>query len=301
MTAIAALLAAAPAAAQVENEAAARALFDEGRKLRDAGRYEQACPKFEAASKLYGGSGLLVNLGDCYEHVGRTASAWTTFGDAVTLAVRLGHSDDETEARRRQAALGPRLSSLAIHVSSEAPGLVVKRDGTPLDRPAWGSSIPVDPGLHTLSAEAPDRVAWSSSVSVTGPGRTVTVDVPELETMKPPLVVASSAPPSPDRPSYWTAGRVVGVTMTGAGLVALGIGGILGLQAKSQYDKAAQEGGTARHDDSVKAVNEGNVASWVVGVGAVVAAAGVLVWITVPSSRTAVGTNGRDVLFLQRF
>ena len=74
--------------AQAEDQAAARALFNEGRELLTAGRYAEACPKFEAARKLYASAGILLNLGDCYERLGRTASAWTEFGEAVSLARR---------------------------------------------------------------------------------------------------------------------------------------------------------------------------------------------------------------------
>src|ERR1700723_479579 len=86
------------AAAQAESEAAARELFNEARELAGKGQYAPACPKLEAASKLYRGSGLLITLGDCYEHLGRTASAWTTFGDAASVAAAIGRSDDEAEA-----------------------------------------------------------------------------------------------------------------------------------------------------------------------------------------------------------
>src|SRR5262245_40177202 len=94
--------------AVAQDEAAARALFDEARRLKGRGEYDKACPKFEAATKLYGGSGLLLNLGDCYEHLGRTASAWTTFGEAASTAARLGRADDEKEAKKRQTALEAR-------------------------------------------------------------------------------------------------------------------------------------------------------------------------------------------------
>src|SRR6202040_2283990 len=117
----------------------ARALFNEARELMKAGQYDEACPKLEAATRLHEGSGLLLNLGDCYEHIGRTASAWTEFGEAASAAERLGRAMDQAEAPKRRPAMEPRLSRLAIRVSKEARGLVVKRDGTALDRGAWGT------------------------------------------------------------------------------------------------------------------------------------------------------------------
>jgi hypothetical protein len=300
------------AAAQAESEAAARELFNEARELAGKGQYAPACPKLEAASKLYRGSGLLITLGDCYEHLGRTASAWTTFGDAASVAAAIGRSDDEAEAKRRQRALEPRLSRLAIHVSNGAEGVTIARDGVSLDAAAWGAPIPVDPGTHTVSARAPGRAPWSSSIAVTQSGQTVTVDVPDiaLAALAPALPLGSA--PSAKEPDsghnagdaslpYWTGLRATGVTIAGAGVIAVGAGGVLGLVAKSRYDSATGETGAAQHDDSVTAVDQANAATWVMGVGAVVAAAGVVVWLTARGPAAAVQTNGREIFFQGSF
>jgi serine/threonine-protein kinase len=316
---VAGVLHPAGARAQAEDQATARVLFNEGRRLMKAGQYDQACPKLEAASRLYVGSGVLLNLADCYEHVGRTASAWTEFGEAASAASRTGRSDDQAEALRRQAAVEPRLSRLVVRVAPAAPSdLVVKRDGIVLDHAAWGTAIPVDPGAHSITAEASGRDTWSTTAQVAEAGKTLTVDVPELKataaaSAKPPVgsstapIVEASAPATPvatdaagGAPPYWTGRRIVGVAMAGVGLAALGVGGILGLTAKSQYNTAAGETGAPRHTDSQSAYDAGNVATIVVGVGGAVAAAGLVLWLTAPSAAPSaspqVGTDGRQVL-----
>jgi serine/threonine-protein kinase len=295
-------------------------LFNEARGLIGQGKFDQACPKLEAASKLYAGSGVLLNLGDCYEHLGRTASAWNEFGEAVSAAERAGRADDQAEAKRRQAALDPKLSKIVIHVAKASPGLVVKRDGTALDPAVWGIAIPVDPGAHTVTAEAVGRAPWSTSVNVVDPGKTVTVEVPDSsQSSAVPLVVAPAVVlPAPlptsggvDVPanagvvaetssvgstSYWTGRRVAGVVVAGVGVVSLGVGGILGLAAKSKFNSAENEASPERESDSASAVSLGNVAtSFVIG-GAVVAAAGLVVWLTASSAPVQVGTNGGQVL-----
>jgi hypothetical protein len=78
--------------------------------------------------------------------------------------------------------------------------------------------------------------------------------------------------------------------------VGVGVGGILGLVAKSQYNKAAGENGTQRHDDSDSAVNTGNVATIVAGVSAAVAIGGLVLWLTAPSAQVQVGASGGTVL-----
>src|SRR5205085_209589 len=56
-----------------EQRPVATVLFDEGRKLLEEARYDEACPKFLASARLVRSSGTLLNLADCYEHLGRTA------------------------------------------------------------------------------------------------------------------------------------------------------------------------------------------------------------------------------------
>jgi hypothetical protein len=187
----------APAArAQSEDQAAARALFDEGRKLLKAGDYAAACPKLEAAKKLYTSAGILLNVADCHEKTGRTASAWNEFGEAAAVAKRSNRVEDAQEAKRRQAALEPRLARIVVRVPHPAPEMVVKRDDATLAEPAWGAALPVDPGTHTVSAEAPGHAPWTTTVSVSEAGKVETVDVPELSA----LATAAAPPPALERP-----------------------------------------------------------------------------------------------------
>src|SRR5262249_11488622 len=142
--------------------------------------YRAACPKFEAASQLVTSPGSLLNLGDCYEHLGRTASAWTKFGEAAAVAARSGRPEVKGEALQRQAALEPVLMRLAVRLANPVAGFVLQRDGVALAEAAWGEALPVDPGEHVLKAEAPDHQPWRIEIELARPGETVTVDVPAL-------------------------------------------------------------------------------------------------------------------------
>ena len=198
------------ALAQAEDQAGARALFTDGKRLMKAGKYAEACPKLEAAQKLYSSAGILLNLGDCYEKIGRTASAWTRFGEAASVAARSNRPDDADEARRRQEALEPALVRLTIRVSSPVPGLVVSRDGVTLDEAIWGTTLPVDPGDHLVRAEAPGYEPWSTSVSITKRGDTTMVKVPKLSA----AAVVEKLPPErlPDSPTSRPRTRAAGAT-----------------------------------------------------------------------------------------
>ena len=80
-------------------KAAAQALFDEGKRLMDAGQFAQACPKFADSEKLDPGVGTLLNLGVCYEKNGQTASAWATYKEAASAAANAGEAAREKYAR----------------------------------------------------------------------------------------------------------------------------------------------------------------------------------------------------------
>jgi len=182
------------------NEAAARALFAEGRKLVDEGNYVGACPKFEESLRLDPGTGTSFNLADCFEHIGRTASAWARFLDVAAASKADGQVDRERVARMRAEKLEPLLARLVIEVKSPIQGLVVERDGVLIGEASWGVPMPVDPGERVLRATAPGRKPWSGSALVPEGPVTIVTSIPALETLPPEqpkaAPLAASAPPS---------------------------------------------------------------------------------------------------------
>src|SRR4051794_32728475 len=80
------------------DEAGARALFAEGRKLVDAGNYPAACIKFQDSFRLDPGVGTNFNLADCLERIGRTASAWAHFLDVAAATRAAGQVERERVA-----------------------------------------------------------------------------------------------------------------------------------------------------------------------------------------------------------
>src|SRR5580700_7484247 len=89
-------LGSATAAAQATTDSAkAEALFREASRLLAKKQYPEACAKFAESKRLEPGIGVTLYLGDCYERVGRTASAWAAFRDAEALARE--HKDKRAE------------------------------------------------------------------------------------------------------------------------------------------------------------------------------------------------------------
>ena len=185
------------------DEAGARALFGEGRKLADAGRYAEACLKFEDSLRLDPGVGTSFNLADCQEHLGLTASAWARFLEVASATKRAGQFERERVARARASALEPKLARLLVEVNVPVEGLVVDRDGLPVDPATWGTAVPVDPGPHVVEARAPERRVWSETTIVPNGPATVVVSVPTLGPKAPPVdssflsAKASLAPAAP--------------------------------------------------------------------------------------------------------
>jgi serine/threonine-protein kinase len=241
------------AAQRAPNQAAAQALFDEGRKLMNEGKYVQACPKLAESQKLDPGAGTLINLAACYEKAGQTASAWATYKEAIPESDKSNRKEWATKARQRAAALEPTLSKMIVNVpdSARTAGLVVKRDGQEVGSGEWGTAIPVDPGAHTMEASAPGRKPWSSMAQVGKANDTVTVSIPLLEplpaaapTTKPETTPSQSAaastkpPPAEPESSGGSSQRTIGFVVGGVGVVGLAVGAVFGLQAMGTKNDA---------------------------------------------------------------
>jgi len=228
------------------NRAPAEALFDQGRKLAAAGKYSEACPKFEASQQLDPGLGTLLNLADCYEKVGKTASAWAEYKEAIPLARASGSKVRLDLATERAAALESRLSMLTIVAMGgveEATGLEIRRDGVAVQTAELGSAIPLDPGPHTVEAAAPGKQKWSSTVNLRE-GSKLDVEVPALSALASSAGAAEPAkpvvvpPPDPSPTSSGSTQRTGAIVVGAVGVVAVGVGTVFGLSASSKWSDA---------------------------------------------------------------
>ncbi|HEY6459062.1 MAG TPA: hypothetical protein VIY73_02895 [Polyangiaceae bacterium] len=180
-----------------DDVASAQVLFEEGRRLMTQRDWGAACPKLAESQRLSPAIGTEFNLADCWEHLGRLASAWDAFIEVVDQTHRRGELDREHAARQRANLLEPRLGKLVIDVpaSARAPGLEVRRDGVPLRDSLWGIPVPIDAGDHRIEASAPGRAPWSATAK-TSDGRVATLRVPDLAPGP-----ASPTPTAPVSPS----------------------------------------------------------------------------------------------------
>lgn len=283
--------AAAPAAAQEgQSVAAAEQLFDDARRAVEAGDFETACPLFDASYKLDPALGTLLNMASCYEQLGLLASAWGRYREVVSIATKAGDEARVAIARERSAALEPRLPRLTIKGPAEAiRGLEVTRDDLPVDPSVLGAGIYVDPGEHTVTASAPGRRPFSTRV-IAVEAKVAVVEIPALE-----IEPEAPAPPVtaflPDELDPGRNRRVIGLGLGGAGLATLATGLGFGLAARGSWQSAFDDGlcdeaslqcTPAGQERTSSARRHATVANVISGAGAVMIAAGAVLYVTAP-------------------
>ena len=294
------------ARADAKDPASAQALFDEALRLASSGKYERACPKYEASQRLDPALGTAFNLADCYEHVGKTASAWALYLEVESGAKSAGKHAREVAAHERAVALEPRLSRLTILVPQEAriAGLVVTRDGTSVASGAWGEALPLDPGAHVVDANAPGKKTWHASVAIAAEGTRVSVTVPVLDDVATSVASATTAAPrasadaSPSDalpPSEGSAQRTWALVVGGVGVVGVGVGAAFGAISLSKHDDAAKTCATPNPCSDRQAAttwsdatSAGTVSTIALGVGAAALVGGLVLWLTAQSSPSRV-------------
>jgi serine/threonine-protein kinase len=315
--ALAVALALAPSAGHGDeraDKAAAEAQFDAGLALLKAGKYADACPKLESSQSLDPAVGTLMYLGECYARLGRTASAWAAFREAGSMARALKQTDRANTAAERAAALEAQLCYLRVTVPPTYSQLeiTVQRNGVIVPADLYGVEVPVDPGTIVVKATAKGREEFSESVTLAAKERkTVTLSglapKPGAELEPTPAASTDGAafpPPAapPGTPASSTAvstdslasdsgtGRVLPIALGAAGVVGLGIGAFYGFKAIGKNSDAEKtcSGGTctdqAGLDFTEQAKDAALVSNIAFGAGAVLLAAGVVLYVTAPSN-----------------
>jgi len=282
-------------AAQANDPVTATMLFNEGRRLAAAHRYPDACPKFEESQRLDPGIGTQFNLADCYEHTQRTASAWALFLDVASSAGGMGQEARELVARKRAAALEPKLSKLTVIAPKNVPGLEVRRNGEPLAGVLWNKPVPVDAGSYTIEASAPGKKKWSTLATVGPDGAAVTATVPALEASDVPLPGPVGATGEAERSSLQAepSGEpthlardesIAALAVGGAGVVSVVIGAVFGLKSISKHsdyealcaENVCSTAAAPIHDEAVAA---GDVSTVAFLVGGAMVAGGAVLWV----------------------
>lgn len=265
--------------------AMAQQLYAEADDAMKAERYVEACPKLERVTDLVpkgvGGHG---KLGECYEAVDRLGSAWEQYTTAQALAYAQGDRKRADEMAAKAKALEPRVARITISVPKEVMGLVgliISRNGLPVEKALWNTPIPVDAREHVIEVKAPDRETKTQKVMILADGAMMQVNVL-------PGKIVTGTIPTQNASRTWQ--RPLGWSFLGLGGASLATTAILsglavGKKNASNADKHCKvnnECDGVGLDLRDQALSLANGATATVAIGGVLAAAGLIVVLAAP-------------------
>jgi hypothetical protein len=306
--AIALALVAVPARA--DDVALATEVFESGVKKMTKGRCEEtpigdrtvctaARDDFRHAYELYpSGLGALRNLAFVEKGLGLVASSASHFRELARKAPL-----DTKPARRLWAdfakkeleEIEPRIPHLVINVAKGAPeDTRVAIDDTPVAQASWGASLEVDPGTHSVVAEAKGTTGFQMNV-VVAETETRTIDIAfETKADAPPALTTPSSTPMPT--TVAPERRIAPLVVTGVGVATVAVGLAFGWAAIQKHKEVCSGPGC---DPNAYADGKSlaRTSTIVTGVGLAAAASG-LVWYVLsspskgdPERRTAIAPS----------
>ncbi len=286
--ALAVMVALAGGAAHAETKA--DALFKKGKQQLAEKKYAEACATFEKVDKLDPGIGAKLNAAKCFEEWGKLAKAYVWFADAEKMA-----KDTSDKRAPKIKALAdaldadvPRLT-ITLPASVDAATAAVRLDGTAFPADQLGKEQRVDPGAHDIDYIV-KGVPRKKSISIEkGASTEVELKFDGADKASDPKDPNHPVGPPPPSPAHnWR--KISGIAVGSAGIVGLGISGILTLGAHSDYKEALAahcRGATNMCDeqgiaDTKSARHRANIATVVSVISAVAIAGGVVLFVTAP-------------------
>jgi len=219
-----------------QKASAAQALFDQASDEMDARNYKAACPRLEESVKLIPEAlGARMKLAECFEGLGKLASAWTQYAMVEGLATKSGDSGRAEKAGKKAAALKPRLATLTLELASgvdSLAGLAITRDGVEISKGQAGVKLPVDVGSHDIVVSASGYKTWKKTIEVLADGANTTTKVPMLVADAGGGQAGGAA--EGGRPWQMPLG-IAGLAVGGASVV---VGSVLGGLAITKFDES---------------------------------------------------------------
>lgn len=200
----------------------ARAQFQRGIELEQAGNWSEAIQQFREVGQVRMTPQVRFHIAFCEENLGRLVTALGGYELALAEADAVG-ADFRAEVETSIAKLRERIPKLVITRGTNAEAALVQLDGVDLGASSVGVEVPLDPGPHTITATAPGYKPFSQTADLRE--REVTNVTIELELSPEPE--GSSAPfrddqPPPPPPPNRTVPYIVG----GVGAASLIAGGV---------------------------------------------------------------------------
>lgn len=261
-------------------DARAADLFKQGRALMDQGKTEEACAAFFASKELVMKAVTMINLAQCDEKLGKTASALGAYVGGLSLAKEEKNKERVEIATEGIARLEPQVVRVSFTIPPEPADVTLSLDGDALPLGVALKPTPIDPGKHTVIAKAPGRVDWTGTFTVAADQKTLTIPIPVLEVaaakVDPIKVVPNPNPPKPrvrkKKPTGGVSGwAVLGFAAGGTAFLTGVITGAASLGISSRLTEDCTNGtcGPDNEGDLSTALGLANASNVLLPVGAV--------------------------------
>jgi tetratricopeptide (TPR) repeat protein len=272
--------------------------FAEGQRLMADGKYPEACVRFEKAHILNPGAGTKLHLAQCYEKIGRPASALTLYREVEAISRDLAQHEVAATAKELGDGVEPRVPTVAVRAPwlAGSPEAVVSLDGHVLTVNELERPIRVDLGKHEARARS-DRGESRASVAIERDGEAKVIDLapPGTTTDAPLLGRSPAAAPTGTAPDPGATQRGLALAAAGVGLVTLAVSGILLLDGTADYDAATGVCGTSCPRASADVANAArdriNVGGLLALGGLALIAGGGALWFTAKAPPRASGVR----------
>lgn len=185
----------AEAGAQVGDaeRAAARDLFKQGDELQRAGNFTDALDRFQRAQQVIQAPTNVLRIAECQAALGKLVESAESYRAVIrwplAAAAPPAFQSAIDQARGELSQVDPRVPRLLVKVSP--PGVANESlviDGTAVSGALVGEPIPLDPGDHKVTVNAPGYAS---------PEQTVTLRERETKTLNVELHAAAGGAPPP--------------------------------------------------------------------------------------------------------
>lgn len=264
-----------------EEAARAQKLFEDALKLMEAKSFESACPMLAESFALDPAGGTALDLGFCWEHAGRLATALHAYERAREIAEADGRTDRSIAAHDRILEL----DRVAGHVRLVVPVDTWRAekwhafvDGLPLASNDLTVPFPVDRGAHVVTITAENKRTFERNVAVND-GMTTDVVVDALVDARPASIPLHAHQEARPASPVFTIGDDVprrnwGIAVGSVGIAGLGVGTVAAIAAASLHAESNREcPASGCTGDGVDAEKRADGMAWVSNVSFIAGAA----------------------------
>ena len=241
----------------------ARAKFQQGTELEQAGNWAAALQAFREVGQVRMTPQVRYHIALCEEKLGKLVAALGGYELALSDADAVGPGFRE-EVDKSVERLRARIPKLTIERGPGAEAASIEFGGVSLGASSIGVAVPIDPGPHALSASAPGYAPFEMTVDVPE-GKEETVVI-KLEKLKTPGVGATtiggrtSTDTGPDPKKLRLVAYISG-GVGGASLIGSGVFFLLMQQKLSSMENLCGDDGSCRNDD-LTAAERDNAEMW---------------------------------------